>query len=458
LNGASPGTPANPLPDLLTALISGIGALPGGGHPSPAMLTANQTPISTNFSQFLQDTGAAIVQTKPHAFLNWVLFDNQFNYVAASSGFEQVGADQEPKKHILTNLPVSESGYLYIYTSNETPNVDVFFDNLQVTHTRGPLLEEDHYYPFGLIMDGISDKALKSQYIYNKYRFNEGSELQNKEFADGSGLESYDFGARTYDPQLGKFLQIDQLPELAYNYSPYAYANGNPILINDPTGLISDSANPQELQPAIVTAKRPLDTKNGQVYPSRSAFWDAWSGHRVWRGYQRMGNRFYKVDYEVDSRGYLTGALAPNLFAAEFTVSETPLSLKDLKILKNFIQGRYVIYRSIRSMRPLEETAEGIAIGEDLLYFGKAKGAIKFRYTKAEVTKWAVEVIPELSKIPNNATALGIEQLLIDLNGGAGTGALANKIPAASKQAYLDTGLQWLETHIPNWQELFKYQ
>jgi RHS repeat-associated protein len=239
-SGSSPGTIA--ATDILSSLAGGVFGLTGGTHGAASDLgNPSTSPLLGALNSFLSDPAVPDDGGKPKAYLNWVLLDNQFKYVSGGSGAAQVqaaganGGQLQPPIGI-TGLPVATSGYLYIYVSNATEHQDVFFDNLSVVHYAGPMLEETHYYPFGLTMAGISDKAFKGAYFENKYRFG-GKELQNQEFADGSGLEAYDFGARYYDPQIARWQQTDPQAEYMRRWSPYAYGFDNPVRFVDPTGM-----------------------------------------------------------------------------------------------------------------------------------------------------------------------------------------------------------------------------
>lgn len=166
----------------------------------------------------------------PKAYINWILFDEQFRPVADGHGFDPVEATADfVKSHSRTGIEMLKSGYLYVYCSNES-NQDVYFDNLQVTHTHGPLLEEKHFYPQGLLMAGISSRAFGKMSTAFGYQ---GKEMQNGEFNDGSGLEEYDFMARYYDPQLGRWHAQDPAGQFA---TPYGAMSNNWPVYADPDG------------------------------------------------------------------------------------------------------------------------------------------------------------------------------------------------------------------------------
>lgn len=185
--------------------------------------------VTVPLTNLLNNTPDPGVQT-PKAYINWILFDEQFKPVANGHGFDPVNAVADDiKTHSRLGIEMVKSGYLYVYCSNES-NQDVYFDNLQVTHSHGPILEEKHYYPQGLLIAGISSRAFGKMATAFGYQ---GKEMQNGEFNDGSGLEEYDFAARYYDPQLGRWMTQD--PEDQFQ-SPYAAMGNNWPNGTDPNG------------------------------------------------------------------------------------------------------------------------------------------------------------------------------------------------------------------------------
>jgi RHS repeat-associated protein len=92
------------------------------------------------------------------------------------------------------------------------------------------IVEENNYYPFGMKQKGYNYVASSSN-VALKYKYN-GKELQ-----DELGLNVYDYGARNYDPALGRWMNMDPLAELGRRWSPYNYALNNPVYFIDPDGM-----------------------------------------------------------------------------------------------------------------------------------------------------------------------------------------------------------------------------
>jgi RHS repeat-associated protein len=115
----------------------------------------------------------------------------------------------------------SDSFAFYYYNQDHLGNIR------EVVDASGTVQQVNNYYPFGTpYCDSPSAQSPDLQ----PYKYN-GKELDRMH-----GLDTYDYGARQYDPVLCRWDRMDPLCEKYYGISPYAYCAGNPVKLVDPDG------------------------------------------------------------------------------------------------------------------------------------------------------------------------------------------------------------------------------
>ncbi len=139
----------------------------------------------------------------------------------------------------------------------------------------------NNYYPFGL--NHIGGGNISPFFNYHSYKFG-SKELQE------TGM--YDFGARMYMPDLGRWGVIDPLAEAMRRYSPYNYAFNNPISFIDPDGMAPLN------QFRMMSDSRP-DATSGWTNPNwlgRGSYGNIDYGETLAPG---GGGGVYETDYET---------------------------------------------------------------------------------------------------------------------------------------------------------------
>lgn len=134
-----------------------------------------------------------------------------------------------------TDRLLFEGGYALASSSSSTAstfsfryyNQDHLGNNREVIGMRGNKYQSMDYYPFGTPFG----ETISGTYPdYQQYKYN-GKELDRMH-----GLDTYDYGARQYNPIAARWDRMDPLCEKYYDVSPYAYCGNNPINAIDEKG------------------------------------------------------------------------------------------------------------------------------------------------------------------------------------------------------------------------------
>jgi hypothetical protein len=115
---------------VLNSFIGLLAASPviAGIHDATASALENSTATSGGIRSWVTyGVPNPYLATVPRAYINWILFNDQFVPIGSNCGYDLVSTTADNVKSHSDAVTIGTSGYLYVYCSNES-NVDVYSD------------------------------------------------------------------------------------------------------------------------------------------------------------------------------------------------------------------------------------------------------------------------------------------------------------------------------------------
>ena len=213
---------------------------------------------------------------------------------------------------------------------NQSPT-DVHFDNLNISHRGGQLLQTNSYYPYGLIIQNLSNTYTNGS---NKYLF------KSKELILNNDLKEYDYGARLYDPTLCRWKAQDPADQY---FTPYAAFGNNPANLIDPDGRQTRQAQ-SSLMNALVSVVNMATMPARYLSAATSQLEDKLNGTKRQGSYYKSEyitkgaspyNRVHGVSYNSPSAFYDGEIILISDGLTRVSSSQTPYFNPSLIDLKN---------------------------------------------------------------------------------------------------------------------------
>jgi RHS repeat-associated protein len=347
------------------------------------------------------------------AYLGNVVYENDnLSYILTDEGrMVAVGTGTDRK-------------FVYEYTlKDHLGNSRVVFTGSGLSGTVD-VVQTTSYYPFGLVMTQTNNNTAPD-YAKNKYLYN-GKELQD-DWIGGVFFGMLDYGARFYDPQIGRWHTVDPMEQFI---SPYVYAANNPINYHDANGMWSDDT-PNTLSKSVVTPSGRIiyhddgPDKNIYLSPDGQKGKDGNTD-----GLAVMGREDYRMNYSVGRYVYLNSS---GIFATARNWEEANLYKNNVALEPSFVDdvieifftaggsilvkkaGKWILKKATEEV--IEEIAEDAAkTGSKIIIRNSvgaaAKGSLKTIQTGGHVLNPSTLKILNMSKEEGKIAIEGLKETI----------------------------------------------